>query len=179
MSTRAPASPEGRPGAGARTGALTGAIRFRLNGRDVQVTAQPTARLLDVLRDECGDTSVKEGCGEGECGACAVLRDGAPVSSCLLPVGLADGSDIVTMAGLRDTSRGRALIDAFAREGAVQCGFCTPGMVIAAEALLRSNPSPDEAAIRVGISGNLCRCTGYDTIVRAVASAARVVREPR
>jgi carbon-monoxide dehydrogenase small subunit len=148
-------------------------VRFRLNGRDVAVDAQPTARLLDVLRDRCGDTSVKEGCGEGECGACLVLRDGVPVNSCILPVALAEGSEIVTTAGLRETPRGRALADAFAREGAVQCGFCTPGMVIAADALLRGNAHPDEAAIREGISGNLCRCTGYDLIVKAIASVSR------
>jgi carbon-monoxide dehydrogenase small subunit len=96
-----------------------------------------------------------------------------PVNSCILPVALAEGSEIVTTAGLRETPRGRALADAFAREGAVQCGFCTPGMVIAADALLRGNAHPDEAAIREGISGNLCRCTGYDLIVKAIASVSR------
>ncbi len=151
-------------------------IRFSLNGRPVSVEADPGARLLDVLRDDCGDTSVKEGCGEGECGACLVLRDGEPVNSCILPAGLADGAEITTMAGLKDTPRGRALIDAFAREGAVQCGFCIPGMVMAGESLLRREPHPDEAAIRFGISGNLCRCTGYDLIVRAIASAARELK---
>jgi carbon-monoxide dehydrogenase small subunit len=148
-------------------------IAFRLNGKQVEVTANPLARLLDVLRDECGDTSVKEGCGEGECGACLVLRNGEPVNSCILPVALAEGTQIVTMAGLRETDRGRVLIDAFATEGAVQCGFCTPGMVIAADALLSRHAAPDEQTIRQGISGNLCRCTGYDTIVRAVETAAR------
>jgi carbon-monoxide dehydrogenase small subunit len=148
-------------------------IRFRLNGSEVSVDVHPTARLLDVLRDHCGDHSVKEGCGEGECGACLVLRDGRPVNSCILPAALADGSDIVTMAGVRETPRGRTLIEAFAREGAVQCGFCIPGMVMAAEALLRRNNHPDEPAIREGISGNLCRCTGYDLVVKAISSAAR------
>jgi carbon-monoxide dehydrogenase small subunit len=148
-------------------------ISFRLNGSEVSVDVHPTARLLDVLRDRCGDHSVKEGCGEGECGACLVLRDGTPVNSCILPAALADGSEIVTMAGMRDTPRGRTLIEAFAREGAVQCGFCIPGMVMAAEALLRRNNHPDEGAIREGIAGNLCRCTGYDLVVRAISSAAR------
>jgi aerobic carbon-monoxide dehydrogenase small subunit len=148
-------------------------IRFTLNGRPVEVEAHPLARLVDVLRDVCGDTSVKEGCGEGECGACLVLRDGEALNSCILPAALAEGTEIVTMAGLRETDRGRALIGAYAREGAVQCGFCIPGMVIASEALLRRCPDPDEAAIRAGISGNLCRCTGYDLIVKAVASAAK------
>ena len=147
-------------------------IGFRLNGRDVSVDAPPTARLLDVLRDQCGDISVKEGCGEGECGACLVLRDGEPVNSCILPVALAEGAEIVTMAGLRETPQGKTLVEAFAREGAVQCGFCIPGMVMAAESLLRRNNDPDEAEIRAGISGNLCRCTGYDLIVRAIGSAA-------
>lgn len=128
-------------------------IRFTLNGKPVEVEANPLARLLDVLRDQLGDTSVKEGCGEGECGACLVLRNGEPVSSCLLPVELARDTQIVTMAGLRETPRGKALIAAYAREGAVQCGFCMPGMVIASEALLARNPRPDEQAIRVGISG--------------------------
>jgi aerobic carbon-monoxide dehydrogenase small subunit len=146
--------------------------RFRLNGREVSVDAAPTTRLLDALRDACGDTSVKEGCGEGECGACLVLRDGEPVNSCILPLALAEGTDIITMAGLRETPQGKALVEAFAREGAVQCGFCIPGMVIAAEALLRRTPRPGEAQIREGISGNLCRCTGYDLIVRAISSAA-------
>jgi carbon-monoxide dehydrogenase small subunit len=148
-------------------------IAFRLNGREVSSAAHPLARLIDVLREELGDVSVKEGCGEGECGACSVLVDGKVMNSCLLPVGRVEGAAITTMAGLRETDRGRALIDAFAREGAVQCGFCIPGMVIAAEALLAGNPSPDEQEIRTGISGNLCRCTGYDLIVKGVSSAAR------
>ena len=148
-------------------------IRFLLNGRPVEVRADPLARLLDVLRDELGDTSVKEGCGEGECGACLVLRDGHPVNSCILPVGLAMDTRIVTMAGLRETPRGKALIAAYAKEGAVQCGFCIPGMVIASEALLARNPRPDEQAIREGLSGNLCRCTGYDLIIKAVSAASR------
>lgn len=148
-------------------------ISFRLNGQPVSVEVPATTRLLDVLREQCGDLSVKEGCGEGECGACLVLRDGEPVNSCILPVALVDGAEILTMAGLSEMPQGKALIDAFAREGAVQCGFCIPGMVMAAESLLRRNPRPDEQAIRTGISGNLCRCTGYDLIVRAVAAAAR------
>jgi carbon-monoxide dehydrogenase small subunit len=147
-------------------------IRFHLNGRAVEVNAPPLTRLLDVLREELGDTSVKEGCGEGECGACSVLLDGRMVNACLVPVIQADGSAILSMAGLGETARGRELVDAFAREGAVQCGFCIPGMVIAAEALLSRSPRPGEEEIRTAISGNLCRCTGYDLIVRAVSSAA-------
>ena len=146
--------------------------RFTLNGEPVSSEAHPLARLLDVLRDEMGDLSVKEGCGEGECGACSVLLDGRLVNACLVPLGRVDGCTVVTMAGVRETPRGKALVEAFAREGAVQCGFCTPGLVMAAEALLSADPAPDERAIRVGLSGNLCRCTGYETIVRAVAAAA-------
>jgi len=147
--------------------------RFTLNGTPVSSAAHPLTRLLDVLRDELGDTSVKEGCGEGECGACSVLLDGRLVNACLLPLGRVDGCTVATMAGVRETPRGRAIVEAFAREGAVQCGFCTPGLVMAAEALLAADPAPDEKAIRDGLSGNLCRCTGYETVVRAVAAAAR------
>jgi carbon-monoxide dehydrogenase small subunit len=155
---------------------VTKTIRFRLNGRSVEAHGSPLARLLDVLRDQLGDTSVKEGCGEGECGACVVLRDGRLVNSCILPVQLAEGTEIVTMAGLRETDRGRTLIEAFASEGAVQCGFCIPGMVMAAESILGANAHPDEGQIREGIAGNLCRCTGYDLIVRAIARAAEAGR---
>jgi aerobic-type carbon monoxide dehydrogenase small subunit (CoxS/CutS family) len=147
-------------------------IRFLLNGREVESGAHPLARLIDVLREEMGDTSVKEGCGEGECGACSVLKDGRLVNACLLPAIQAEGSVILTAAGLKGTERGKRIIEAFAREGAVQCGFCIPGMVLAAEALLAANPRPAEPEIRTAISGNLCRCTGYDHIVRAIASAA-------
>lgn len=147
--------------------------RFTLNGRPVSSASPPLARLLDVLRDEFLDISIKEGCGEGECGACAVLLDGRLVNSCLVPLGRVDGCAVVTLAGVRETPRGKALIEAFAREGAVQCGFCTPGLVMAAEALLAADSAPDGEAIRVAISGNLCRCTGYETIVRAIAAAVR------
>ncbi len=146
---------------------------FVLNGRSVESAADPLSRLLDVLRDGLGDTSVKEGCGEGECGACAVLMNGRLVNSCLVPLAEAEGAEILTMAGLRETDSGRLLIRSFSREGAVQCGFCTPGFVMAAEALLRENPRPNELEIREGLSGNLCRCTGYDLLVKAVAAAAR------
>ena len=148
-------------------------IRFTLNGRPVESHDHPLRRLLDVLRDELGDTSVKEGCGEGECGACSILMNGRIVNACLIPLAQAAGRDIVTMAGFAESDRGRALIEAFKREGAVQCGFCIPGMVLAGEAMLAGNPSPTDAEIRAGISGNLCRCTGYDLIVRAIASASK------
>jgi carbon-monoxide dehydrogenase small subunit len=148
-------------------------ISFLLNGMRVESAADPLSRLVDVLRDGLGDASVKEGCGEGECGACAVLMNGRLVNSCLVPLAETEGAEIVTMAGLRETDSGRLLIRSFSREGAVQCGFCTPGFVLAAEALLRENPSPSDLQIREGFSGNLCRCTGYDLLVKAVAAAAR------
>jgi carbon-monoxide dehydrogenase small subunit len=146
---------------------------FRLNGRAVKSAAHPLSRLIDVLREELADVSVKEGCGEGECGACLVLMNGRAVNSCLVPLAQAEGADVLTMQGLASTPGGRLLVDAFTREGAVQCGFCTPGLVIAAEALLRGNPFPTETEIRTAISGNLCRCTGYDLVVKAISSAAR------
>ncbi len=147
--------------------------RFTLNGVEVSSPSHPLMRLLDVLRDELFDYSLKEGCGEGECGACSVLLDGRLANACLLPLGRVDGCTVVTMAGVRETPRGKALVEAFAREGAVQCGFCTPGLVMAAEALLSTDPEPDVEAIRAGLAGNLCRCTGYEAVVRAVAAAAR------
>lgn len=147
-------------------------IGFTLNGRAVSTGLPPLTRLIDVLRDELGDVSIKEGCGEGECGACSVLLDGYLVNSCILPVGRVEGSSVVTMAGYAGSERGGALIDAFESEGGVQCGFCIPGMVLAAEELLNENPSPDEHEIREALSGNLCRCTGYDLIVRSVTVAA-------
>jgi aerobic carbon-monoxide dehydrogenase small subunit len=148
-------------------------IRFTLNGRAVQTTCHPLTRLIDVIREELGDTSVKEGCGEGECGACSILIDGKLANSCLVPVVQVGDRSIVTIAGFRETQRGKVLVDAFAREGAVQCGFCIPGMVLAGEAILTAHPAPDDVQIRAGLAGNLCRCTGYDLIVRAIASAAR------
>jgi carbon-monoxide dehydrogenase small subunit len=148
-------------------------FEFRLNGKSVKSSLPPLTRLLDVLREELLDISVKEGCGEGECGACTVLLDGRPVNSCLVPLAMAEGRDVVTAAGLKDTERGRRLIEAFARYGAVQCGFCTPGLVVAAEAILASTANPDEAEIRRGLAGNLCRCTGYDLVVKAVREASR------
>ena len=148
-------------------------IRFTFNGRAVATEVHPIARLIDVIRDELRDTSVKEGCGEGECGACSVLMDGKLVNTCILPAAAAEGREIVTMDGFSKTPRGRILIDAFAAEGAVQCGFCIPGMVLAGEAFLAGNPAPDEAEIRTAISGNLCRCTGYDLIVNAIETAAK------
>jgi carbon-monoxide dehydrogenase small subunit len=148
-------------------------ISFRINGQEVQLQTHPLRRLLDVLRDDLELSGSKEGCGEGECGACSVLLDGRLVNSCLLPVALAEGRDVVTIEGYRQTERFALLRNCFEAAGSVQCGFCTPGMIMAAEALLRENPHPEPGDIRTALSGNLCRCTGYSMIVQAVLLAAR------
>jgi carbon-monoxide dehydrogenase small subunit len=146
---------------------------FVVNGRRMRVKAPPMKRLLDVLRDECGLTGTKEGCGEGECGACTVLLDGAPVNSCLVPVAQAAGTEVVTIEGLGPR---HPLQEAFVEEIGAQCGICTPGMVLAAVAL---GPRPTVGEIRTGLAGNLCRCTGYGAIIRAVTKAARAPRRSR
>ena len=148
-------------------------IRFKLNGKEVAYDGSAAARLLDVLRDTYGCTSVKCGCKEGECGACSVLIDGTLFNSCCVAMGAVDGAEIVTMEGYRETKRFEALSKAFGELSAVQCGFCIPGMVLAAEALLSKNPHPSEDDIREALSGNLCRCTGYNAIVNAVNNAAK------
>jgi carbon-monoxide dehydrogenase small subunit len=147
-------------------------ITFTLNGEQVTYSGSAADRLLDVLRDHFGMRSVKCGCKEGECGACAVLMDGTLVNSCCVAMGAVDGLSITTMEGYRETQRYQVLDDAFASFAAVQCGFCIPAMVLAAEALLSKNPNPSEAEVREGLSGNLCRCTGYNAIVKGVLAAA-------
>lgn len=148
-------------------------ISFELNGQPVEITVDPLKRLVDLLRDDLQLTGTKEGCGEGECGSCSVLLDGRLVNSCLVPAGTLGGRQVVTIEGLRTTARFDLLQRNFAKAGSVQCGFCTPGMILAAEALLASNPQPTAAQIRAGMAGNLCRCTGYGMIVEAVLEAAR------
>ncbi len=148
-------------------------IRFTLNGKEVAYAGSATDRLLDVLRNEYRCTSVKCGCKEGECGACSVLIDGTLLNSCCVAMGAVEGASVVTMEGFRETKRFAALDKAFGELSAVQCGFCIPGMVLAAEALLSRNPHPSEDEIREGLSGNLCRCTGYNAIVNAVNNAAK------
>ena len=148
-------------------------ISFKLNGRDVSITTDPLRRLIDVLREDFDLKGVKEGCSEGECGACSILFNGRMVTSCIIPVGAADGQSIMTIEGLRETEKGKVIINAFADGGAVQCGFCIPGMVIAAYCILEKNPDPSEDEIRLGISGNICRCTGYDLIVESIRLAAK------
>ena len=148
-------------------------IRFTLNGKEVAYSGSATDRLLEVLRGEYRCTSVKCGCKEGECGACSVLIDGTLINSCCVAMGAIEGASVVTMEGFRETERFAALDKAFGELSAVQCGFCIPGMVLAAEALLSKNAHPTEDEIREGLSGNLCRCTGYNAIVNAVANAAK------
>ena len=147
-------------------------MRFVLNGRRVDVLAHPMKRLLDVLREECGLTGTKEGCGEGECGACTVLVDGSPVNSCLVPFVQVDRARVTTIEGL---SGRHPLQRAFVEYGGAQCGICTPGFIVAAKALLDKNPHPTEHQVRYWLAGNLCRCTGYDKIIRAVLDAAQTM----
>lgn len=149
------------------------AICFIMNGQERTVHAYPMERLLDVLRRQLRITGVKEGCGEGECGACAVLLDDVLVNSCLLPVLQAEGGRITTIEGLFDGTRLHALQEAFLECGAAQCGICTPGMILAAHQLLKHETNPTLEEIREGLAGNLCRCTGYAQICEAVAYAAK------
>jgi aerobic carbon-monoxide dehydrogenase small subunit len=152
-------------------------ITLVVNGKTITVHAFPMERLLDVLRVQIGLTGTKEGCGEGECGSCSVLVDGALVNSCLIPVLQASGTHITTIEGLATDKRLHALQQAFLDFGGAQCGICTPGMILAAVHLLSKNPQPTGADIREGLSGNLCRCTGYMQIFDAVADAALRCRQ--
>jgi xanthine dehydrogenase small subunit len=150
-------------------------IGLTINGSPRVIDTQPLRRLLDILREDLGLTGSKEGCGEGECGACAVLMNGHLVNSCLVPALQLDGSDIVTIEGLGAEGAPDPIAAAFLAEGAVQCGFCIPGMVMAARSLLDRNPRPSREEIREGLAGNLCRCTGYERIIRAVERASGAV----
>jgi aerobic carbon-monoxide dehydrogenase small subunit len=152
-------------------------IALIVNGKSVTVRAFPMERLLDVLRIQIGLTGTKEGCGEGECGSCSVLVDGALVNSCLIPVLQVSGAHITTIEGLSTDNRLHALQQAFLDFGGAQCGICTPGMILAAVHLLSKIPQPTSADIREGLSGNLCRCTGYMQIFEAVADAGRRCRQ--
>jgi len=148
-------------------------ISFTLNGNEIVYTGDPAERLLDVLRNDLRLTGTKCGCKEGECGACAVIIDGMLMNSCLVAMGRIEGSNVVTIEGYSKTARFSALDKAFEAVSAVQCGFCIPGMIMASECLLDKNPHPTDEEIRIGISGNLCRCTGYNSIVKAIGIAAR------
>jgi len=160
-------------------------LEFELNGKQTRVEAEPNLRVLDLLRDVLGLTGTKEGCGRGECGACTILLDGKAVNSCLLYAAKLQGRHVTTIEGLSGADEGAGgrgdqgdtpdlhpLQEAFLAEGAVQCGFCTPGMILSAKSLLDRNPDPDVREIEEALSGNLCRCTGYGKIVKAVQRAA-------
>lgn len=148
-------------------------ISLNVNGESKTVHAYPMERLLDVLRHQLGLTGAKEGCGEGECGACSVIVDGALVNSCLVPILQAQGSNVITIEGLATDRRLCAVQEAFLEYGGAQCGICTPGMILATIHLLNKKPKPTRDDIREGMAGNLCRCTGYIQIFEAVAEAAR------
>ena len=151
-------------------------IEFTLNEKKVQLETEGIRRLIDVLRDDFDLTGVKEGCSEGECGACSVLLNGEMVTSCIIPIAAVHNQDIKTIEWVRETKLGKAIIESFAQGGAVQCGFCIPGMVIAAYYLLSKKKDVTRAEIRKGISGNMCRCTGYDLIVESIYLASKKIR---
>ena len=146
---------------------------FTVNGAPRTVSVYPTERLLDVLRHQLGLTGTKEGCGEGECGACSVVMDGVLVNSCLIPVGQAEGARLLTIEGAEREPRFRSVQEGFLECGGAQCGICTPGMILAAGSLLERKPQPTLDEIREALSGNLCRCTGYLQIFEAVQAAVR------
>lgn len=151
-------------------------VNLTVNGEKVTVSCPSNTRLLDLLRDYLHLTGTKEGCGIGECGACTVIMDKKAVNSCLVLAGSVEGSEIITIEGLEKDGELHPIQEAFVRSNAIQCGFCTPGMVMSAKALLDENPNPTEEEIKVGISGNLCRCTGYKQIVDAVKEASEVIQ---
>lgn len=147
-------------------------ISFILNGEPMTIKAEPMQSLLFTLRQQLGLTAAKDGCNEGECGACSVLMNDKLVNACLIPISQVQDAELMTLEGLKKTRRGMLVIDSLLQAKGVQCGFCTPGMVLALYALLMDNPNPTEQEIRTGISGNLCRCTGYDMIVEAARIAS-------
>jgi carbon-monoxide dehydrogenase small subunit len=151
-------------------------VRCEINGNALALEAYPMARLLDVLREQDGLTGTKEGCGEGECGACSIEMDGALVNSCLIPALQADGAKIRTIEGVADAGVLSAVQRAFLAHGGAQCGICTPGMILAARNLLSRNAEPNENEVREALSGNLCRCTGYTKIFESVLEACRAQR---
>lgn len=143
---------------------------FEVNGAEVSVEGHPMERLLDILRERLGLIGTKEGCGEGECGACTVLLDGVPVLSCLVPLFQCEGHRVVTVEGIANDPAARAFLDRFVAEGGVQCGACTPGVIVTAWALLQRTPQPTRREVEEALAGNLCRCTGYEGIARALGA---------
>lgn len=148
-------------------------IKFTVNGTPYELSVEPNELLVNVLRNKLDLTGTKKGCGTGECGVCTVIMDGKPVNSCLVLVLEAGGKEILTIEGLGERNQLHPIQEAFVNQGAIQCGFCTPGMVLSAKALLDENPRPTEEEIKLAIAGNICRCTGYKKIVEAVQEASR------
>lgn len=159
--------------------AAAGTVTFRLNGKPAALAVEPREKLVDALREQARLTGTHIGCETGACGACHVLLDGRMVRACLVLAAQADGLEVTTIEGLAEDATTAALREAFIARNALQCGFCTPGMLIAAGALLKENPAPDRATIRLYLTGNICRCTGYHAIVDAVAEAASALRRER
>ena len=151
-------------------------VELTVNGTLYKLSVQPWETLVEVIRDNLGLTGTKEGCGLGECGVCTVIMDGKTVNSCLVLATEADGKQITTIEGLADGDKLHPIQEAFIEQGGLQCGFCTPGMIMSAKALLDENPSPDEEEIRKGIAGNFCRCTGYTKIIESVKAAAKNIQ---
>lgn len=147
-------------------------LRFTVNGIKRELEVEPDRRLLDILREDLGLTGTKEGCGEGECGACTVIIDGRAVHACLKVAAQMDGCDVTTIEGLGENGALSPLQRAFVEETAIQCGYCTTGMIMSTYALLRENPNPTEDEIRTALAGNICRCSGYEQIIRAVERAS-------
>jgi len=150
-------------------------ITMTVNGEPVEAAVEPNRTLVQFLREDLGLTGTKHGCGLGDCGACTVILDGKPVNSCLVLAVQANGREVLTIEGLAENGELHPIQQAFVNNGAVQCGFCTPGMILSAKALLDENPKPTETEIRTAISGNLCRCTGYQKIVEAVEEASKTL----
>ena len=151
-------------------------IELTVNGELIEAAVEPNRTLLQFLREDLGLTGTKHGCGLGDCGACTVILDGKPVNSCLVLAVQARGREVLTIEGLAENGKLHPLQLTFVEKGAIQCGFCSPGMILSAKALLDDNPKPTELEIRTAISGNLCRCTGYQKIVEAVQEAAETLR---
>lgn len=148
-------------------------IKVNINGENYDLDVEPNTLLLDLLRNKLGLTGTKQACGTGECGACTVIMDGLTVNSCLVLAVEVNGKNITTIEGLSKNGQLHPLQESFIEEGAVQCGFCTPGMILSSKALLDRNPDPTDEEIKIAIAGNLCRCTGYKKIIKAIKSAAQ------
>lgn len=151
-------------------------IRFTINNQAQELSIDPWRTLLEVIREDLQLTGTKEGCGEGECGSCTVIMNGKTVNSCLIPAVEADNKEIITIEGLADGDDLHPIQEAFVEKSGMQCGFCTPGMIMSAKALLDSNPNPNKDEIREGIAGNFCRCTGYTKIIESISAAASVMK---